>query len=260
MGRSKHRVRKLAIAPLALAAVSTVFFMSSSAWAEPPQALDASAPEADLKWQPAVDFDKDGCYATPAIGKDGTINPGLELGGDYNGNCRDESDLRNTNVYSRSKCNNGWCAYMYQYYFEKDQASLGPGSAGHTHDWEGAIVWVQDGRPKFVSVSQHKTYETKPEAELQLDGSHAKVVYHKDGADTHAFRFGKPNGGDEPPENHDGVWQRAPLVGWDNYPPGIRDKLVAHDFGAATFKLRDSDFNGELAKAKPGEVTLDPNA
>lgn len=140
MGRSKHRVRKLAIAPLALAAISTVFIASSSAWAEPPQALPASASEGDLKWQPAVDFDKDGCYSTPAIGTDGTVNPGLKLGGDVNGSCRDESDLRNTNVYSRSKCNNDWCAYMYQYYFEKDQAALGPGSAGHTHDWEGVIM------------------------------------------------------------------------------------------------------------------------
>lgn len=260
MGRSKHRVRKLAIAPLALAAISTVFIASSSAWAEPPQALPASASEGDLKWQPAVDFDKDGCYSTPAIGTDGTVNPGLKLGGDVNGSCRDESDLRNTNVYSRSKCNNDWCAYMYQYYFEKDQAALGPGSAGHTHDWEGVIVWVQDDKPKFVSVSQHKGYETKPESELQLDGSHAKVVYHKDGASTHAFRFAKSDNGDEPPENHAGVWQRGALVRWDNYPPGIRDTLVAHDFDAAAIKLRDSDFNGQLANAKPDEVTLDPNA
>ncbi|WP_407900917.1 NPP1 family protein [Scytonema sp. NUACC26] len=36
----------------------------------------------------------------------------MDLGGDVNGNCRDESDLDNTNAYSRSKCNNGWCAYM----------------------------------------------------------------------------------------------------------------------------------------------------
>lgn len=258
MGR-KHRASRLVLAPLALAVISSVFVTPSSAWADPPPALPAAAPEADAMWQPAMDFDEDGCYSTPAIGPDGTVNPGLELGGDVNGNCRDESDLRNTNVYSRGICNSGWCAYMYGYYFEKDQASLGPGSAGHTHDWEHVIVWVQGDQAKFVSVSQHEGYETKAASDAQFEDSHAKVVYHKDGGGTHAFRFAKSDGGDEPPENHDGVWQRGALVGWDDYPSGIRDKLVDADFGAATLKLTDERFSGELAEAKPSEVPLDPN-
>jgi hypothetical protein len=260
MGRSKHRASRLALAPLALAVLSSVSIAPSSAWADPPPALPASAPDGDTKRQPTMDFDTDGCYSTPAIGPDGTLNPGLQKGGDVNGNCRDQSDLRNTNVYSRAKCNNGWCAYMYGYYFEKDQASLGPGSDGHTHDWEHVIVWVQDDHAKFVSVSQHKGYETKPESDVQFEDGHAKVVYHKDGGSTHAFRFAKPNGGDEPPENHDGVWQHGSLVGWNNYPTGIRDELAAADFGAATFKLTDERFSDALAQAKPSEVSLDPNA
>lgn len=43
----------------------------------------------------------------------------------YTGNtdsCRDATDLDNNNVYSRSRCNNGWCAHLYEYYFEKDVA------------------------------------------------------------------------------------------------------------------------------------------
>jgi hypothetical protein len=92
-----------------------------------------------------LDFDKDGCYPAPAIGADGTINGGLNIGGDVNGECRDAPDLDNTNAYSRSKCNNGWCAVMYGYYFEKDQKAtgvVGP-SGGHKHDWERVVVWVQ---------------------------------------------------------------------------------------------------------------------
>jgi len=229
--------------------------------ADPPAALPAAAPDADVKWQPALDFDQDGCYNTPAIGPDGTVSPGLPLGGDTNGNCRDQSDLENTNVYSRSKCNNGWCAYLYAYYFEKDQASLGGGSAGHTHDWEHIIVWVQDDQAKFLSVSQHGGWETKPGAELQFDGgSHPKAVYHKDGGGTHCFRFPKSDGGDEPPENHEGRWQYRGLVGWDNFPAGVRQTLDDHDFGSATLELPDDRFGNALAGAKPGEVGLDPHA
>ncbi|RZS34399.1 necrosis inducing protein (NPP1) [Herbihabitans rhizosphaerae] len=259
MAHGRHRTRRLALGALPFAALVGLL-TPSNAWAEPPAALPASAPDGDNQWQPALDFDTDGCYSTPAIGPDGTLNPGLNLGGDVNGNCRDRSDLENTNVYSRSKCNNGWCAYMYGYYFEKDQAAHGPGSAGHKHDWEHIIVWVQDGHTRYVSASQHSSYETKPEGELQFDGgSHAKIVYHKDGVSTHCFRFAKPNGGDEPPENHEGRWQVKGLVGWDNYPGGIRDKLVAADFGAATLKLTDERFGDELAKAKPSDVPLDPH-
>lgn len=70
-----------------------------------------------------MDFDSDSCYNTPAIGPDGTINPGL----DHNSvglstGCHDLSDLQNNNVYSRARCNNRWCAYLYGYYFEKEYA------------------------------------------------------------------------------------------------------------------------------------------
>ena len=258
MTLGKRLMRKLAFA-LPLAALLSV--IPAAAWAAPPPALPASAPEGDRTWQPALDFDTDGCYSTPAIGPDGTINGGLAMGGTVNGQCRDLSDLQNTNVYSRSKCNNGWCAYLYGYYFEKDQVSWGPGSAGHRHDWEHIIVWVQDGHARFMSVSQHSGYQIKPESELQFEGgTHPKAVYHKDGGSTHCFRFPKTGGGDEPPENHEGVWQVKGLVGWDNYPAGIRDRLVAADFGAATFKLTDARFGNALAGGKPAGVSLDPYA
>lgn len=61
----------------------------------------------------AMDFDTDGCYNSPAIDADGNLATGLNCGGAKNGNCRDLSDLQNNNVYSRARCNNGWCAFMY---------------------------------------------------------------------------------------------------------------------------------------------------
>jgi len=69
-----------------------------------------------------MDFDRDSCYNTPAIGVGGVLNGGLPCtaGSAPEGGCRDRSDLENNQVYVRLRCNNGWCAYMYGYYFEKD--------------------------------------------------------------------------------------------------------------------------------------------
>lgn len=246
-------------------------FDAGGAYAGPPPALRGGALETELKFQPAMDYDKDGCYPTPAIGPDGTINPGLKMGGALNGNCRDQSDLDNTNAYSRSKCNNGWCAYMYGFYFEKDQSTVfGLASIGHRHDWEHVVVWVHDNDniPEWVAVSQHGKYFWRNKKDIPFDGTHAKVVYHFDGGKaggwSHVFRHAKSNDGDEPPENHYGKWQYPTLVGWDYFPPGIRDKLVSFDFRDASLELRDKDEEGEdvfvkkLALAQPSEVSFDP--
>lgn len=45
---------------------------------EPPSALPQSASEDELKWQPSMDFDTDGCYNTPAIDADGNVAEGLD--------------------------------------------------------------------------------------------------------------------------------------------------------------------------------------
>ncbi|SEF93521.1 Necrosis inducing protein (NPP1) [Nonomuraea solani] len=252
MSFSRHRKWRLSFAVL-VSAVAIVLAGPGIAYAAPPTALDPAAPAADRTYQPAFDYDGDGCYPTPAIGRDGTIAPGLALGGAVNGQCHDLSDLDNTNSYSRSKCNNGWCAYIYGLYFEKDQTL--PGCCGHRHDWEHVVVWVQGGTAQYVAASAHGNYSVRPRAQLFWEGTHPKIIYHKDGLSTHAFRFASAT---EPPENHKGTWQFPALVGWDGYPPGLRDRLVAHNFGSASFGLKDASFAGELAKAKPAGIPFDP--
>lgn len=239
-------------------AIALVVAAPATAFADPPRALPGNASGQEQTFQPAYDYDGDGCYASPAIGPDGTVAPGLGLGGDVNGNCRDLSDLENSNSYSREKCNNGWCAIMYASYFEKDQVSLGGGSAGHRHDWEHIVVWVKDNNVEYVSTSAHGGFQIHNRSQIQFDGSHAKVVYHKDGGSTHAFRAAST--GDEPPENHRGTWQYPTLVGWEGYPAGLRDKLSGADFGSATLGIKDSTFNSHLTKAKPADIPFDPNA
>ena len=239
------------------AALLTVF-VPTAAWADPPPALSFSAEPGDERYMPAFDYDTNGCYPSVAIGRDGRINDGLNNSGALNGECRDQSDLDNSNTYSRSRCNNGWCVYMYNLYFEKDQAVAGVDCCGHRHDIEAVAVWVQNDQPQYVSVSCHGDYVTHPASEVAFTGSHARIVYHKDGASTHCFRLA---GRDEQPENHYQAWHSPTLVSWNAWPSdpaGLRDELMSHDFGSASFSIRDSAFADSLNEALPSGISFDP--
>jgi len=222
----------------------------------PPRALPQRATANDLRWQPSLDFDTDGCYNVPAIDKDGNVAQGLPH--EFVGlatDCHDLSDLDNNNVYSRQRCNNGWCVYLYDYYMEKDVALQYFFDPGHTNDWEHIAVWVKDDKAQYVGASQHGKYQIKAAADVHWDGEHPKMVYHKDGAGTHCFRFA--DFPDERIENAKGVWFRGDLISYNGFPPGIRDILYAHDFGSATIALKDSQFQGNLDKARPPNITFD---
>lgn len=151
-----------------------------------------------------MDFDKDSCYNTPAIDAQGYLNPGIGLGVSpaQEGGCRDAIDLRNNNVYSRARCNNGWCAYFYGYYFEKDQKKV---DGGHKHDWEFVVVWTENDQPRWVAASAHGDYNVRAwDAVLKDDVTHPKIVYHAEGLETHAMRYA--NEDDNEVENHDRKW------------------------------------------------------
>ncbi|KAH9892381.1 NPP1-domain-containing protein [Xylariomycetidae sp. FL2044] len=232
---------------------------------DPPTALPEKATANDKKFQPAMDFDTDGCYNTPAIDAGGSVAQGLE----HNNvglaeDCRDPSDLANNNVYARARCNHGWCAYVYDYYFEKDVSLANfPLDPGHRNDWEHIVVFAQqqqDGgvgeEARYVSASAHGEYDTRDAADVRWeDGTHPKMVYHKDGLSTHAFRFA--NEDDDAIENATGAWFLGALVSWNGFPtatPALRDTLSAYDFGSANFALKDASFAGQLASAKGDRI------
>ncbi|KAG5786387.1 hypothetical protein H9Q71_014499, partial [Fusarium xylarioides] len=75
-------------------------------------ALPGGAPDIENKFQPALDFDSNGCYQTAAIEPSGNLNPGHAATGTPQGDCRDPPQLDNSNTYSRKRCNNGFCAIM----------------------------------------------------------------------------------------------------------------------------------------------------
>ncbi len=255
--RPGRRLRR-SVLTSALGAVALVVALPTTASADVLQPLPQNADGLEQSFSPAYDYDGDGCYATAAISPDGTLNPGLPLGGDVNGHCHDQAQLDAANTYSREKCNNGWCAVVYASYFEKDQATPGPLPIGHTHDWEHVVVWIADNQVEYVSVSQHSSYQVAASSAVRFDGTHPKIVYHKDSITTHDFRFANTN--DEPPENATGGWFYPRLVGWNGYPAGLRDTLMNADFGAATIKISDSTFNSALANSMPAGIPFDPNA
>ena len=91
-----------------LGATALTIATAVPALAAPPPGLPQNADGYEQSFSPAYDYDTDGCYATPAIGPDGTLNPGLNPSGAVNGSCHDSWDLENSQTYARSKCNNGW--------------------------------------------------------------------------------------------------------------------------------------------------------
>jgi len=245
----------------------------SSASSNPLLALPPSSSFLEKSFQPAFDYDGDSCYPAPAIGADGTLNPGLPLRGKFSEGCHSAGMLSNANSYSRSRCNGEWCGIVYDLYFEKDQSTEGPVALGHTHDIEHVVVWVQvangAGSAKaevgYVATSAHGKYEVHEKKSLCFDDAgrrHAKVVYHKDGGLTHAFRKAKAerSGECEPAENHLKKWHYPTLVGWEGWPSaGFRNLLTAHNFGKANLAIKESRFAANLKHAMPGGIEFDPN-
>ena len=113
-------------------------------------------------FQPYFDYDGNSCFPVAAIDSGGNLNGGLDDSGAVTGQCR-SNHLGKANTYSRSKCNNGWCAISYALYFEKDMSCANCTLTSHRHDWEGVVAWVRQGAgtPDYVSVSRHGGYETK---------------------------------------------------------------------------------------------------
>ncbi|KAF1813981.1 NPP1-domain-containing protein [Eremomyces bilateralis CBS 781.70] len=213
--------------------------------------LPDTATSGALKWQPVLDFDKDSCYHVAAIDKDKNLNPGLEPRNNNLDLCRAQDRLYHSNAYSRQRCNHGWCAYMYGYYFEMDQM-FAFGQNGHRHDWEFIIVWTLNDEVRFVSWSAHGDYTTAYYTGVRFEGNHPKLVYHHGAANTGSFRLAKPE--DDKIENHWGVWFKAWLVSREVVRDDIGHALMVHDWGNAHSDMKDERFGGSLNEAMPQDA------
>ena len=164
--------------------------------------------------------------------------------------------MSSNNVYVHSRCNDGWCAYLYDYYFEKDVRQTAYG--GYRHDWEHAVVWVQEGQgAQYVAVSTTEGYNVSTAKDVKWDGeTHAKIIYYKDENRTHALRFAAA---DEAIQNVWGEWFRGDLVSYFGFPTvKLREKLMRHKWGKARPDFVDEYFPDALLAAKGGlNITMD---
>ncbi|OCQ19988.1 sugar-binding protein [Pseudoalteromonas luteoviolacea] len=231
-------------------------------------ALDEALPPSYVinDTEPVFDFDTDGCLPSAGISRTGVQNSGLKTTGSLGGSCRDSQFLNTSNTVHRYACKNTetgiYCGHFYAMYFKKDQVFPYFGG-GHRHDWEYAAVWTKDGIVTHGSYSAHGDLFTKPANELPFENGHLKIVYHKDGILTHAFRFAKSN---EVAENHYNRFVTPNIISWYTMQGDgvsnqtLRTKLNQYDYGSATLPVKDSRFLHNLNRFKPANFPTFSNA
>lgn len=257
--QSKRKSRLGRAALVAVSATALTVGLTGSANAAVLNPLSWNASTFQNKYMPLFDYDTNGCLPAAAVDASGKLNGGLDNSGAIVGGCR-TNHLGKANTYSQSLCKNGWCAYVYTLYFEKDQAQNGPDVGGHRHDWESVVVFQKQGEesPRFLAASRHGGYSTHPINEVPMGRvgneqsfNRVEIVYHKDGSSTHAFRFAK--WGEVPRVWGNGTWDRPALVTMENMDKTPRDQLWNSNqkgqekWGKANFPLTNnlvSNING----------------
>ncbi|KMS68935.1 necrosis inducing protein (NPP1) [Streptomyces viridochromogenes] len=244
--KRKSRLAKAAVVAGSITALTAG--LTGSANAAVLQPLPANATTFQQKYMPLFDYDTDGCLPAAAVDANGRLNGGLNNSGKITGGCRD-GHLGRANTYAQSKCQHGWCAYVYALYFEKDQVVNGADAFGHRHDFESVVALQKQGeeRPRYLAASAHGKYSTHPINEVPMEGNHVKIVYHKDGGSSHAFRFAK--WGEVPHAWGNGRWDQPALVSMERMAKAPRDALWNSKWGDANFPLTNNLVN-EINKAR----------
>ncbi|KHA62863.1 hypothetical protein NI18_20290 [Sphingomonas sp. Ant20] len=234
-------------------------------WPSPVAPLPERATALDKRFQPAVDFDTDVCFNVPAVDASGAISPAASTYATRPpASCRAANYRTQSNVYARSRCNNGYCGRVYSYFWQSDFS--------HAFDWESIIVWTTDqgtsSRVVGVTRGDHGDWDTRPTSGGQLrfvsdaSGEHVKLVFHYETwGFSHLWRFSKTDGGDEPAENGTGQWLIQPLVSWNGYPSvAVRNAVSNYDFKGANFDNKEARFASMLAAANAGGIAPGFNA
>jgi hypothetical protein len=93
-----------------------------------------------LRYEPFLHI-ASGCQSYTAVDAKGDVSGGLDNTGSMTGGC---ADTTRGQTYARGAKYKGRYAIMYAWYFPKDQIVDGGGNAGHRHDWENVVVWIDD--------------------------------------------------------------------------------------------------------------------
>jgi Necrosis inducing protein (NPP1) len=222
--------------------------------------LDQALPsEVDINANyPVFDFDGDGCLPSAGISRTGVQNGGLKTSGSITGGCRARYFLDTSNTLHRYACvksdGDTYCGHFYALYFLKDQKAAG--CCGHRHDWEHAAIWTTNGAVTHGGYSAHGHLYNAEANALPMQNGHMKIVYHKDGAETHAMRFAKNGEVAENPYKDD-VFVTPAIISWYTLKGDgvtneqMRNKLNSFNYGSATIPMKDSNFLANLNKYKP---------
>ncbi|RLN50722.1 hypothetical protein BBP00_00010004 [Phytophthora kernoviae] len=119
---------------------------------------DSISEKAAVRFKPRLRI-ASGCDPYPAVNSLGQTGGGLKPTGNPRGKCRGNG--AGAQVYGHSRWHYDRWAIMYSWYFPKDSPSPG---LGHRHDWEHAIVWIDNPEvenPKIIgaATSSHNGYE-----------------------------------------------------------------------------------------------------
>ncbi|MEV0742044.1 NPP1 family protein [Streptomyces sp. NPDC050549] len=90
-----------------------------------------------------------------------------------------------------------------------------------------------------------------PINEVPRDSNHVEIVYHKDGASAHAFRFAE--WGEVPEAWSNGGWDKPGLVTLDLMRSDLTTKMSDATWGRADFPLA-GNLAGNIDKARPSAV------
>lgn len=247
--------------PISMIAACVLLAVSATSHASDFARLDQALPPNGIinNKEAVFDFDGDGCLPSAGISRLGEQNVGLKTSGKITGDCRSTDFMLTSNTMHRYVCktSNGikYCGHIYALYFEKDQIMDYVGG-GHRHDWEHAAVWTKNGVVTHGTYSSHGNQTTKPASELPFQNGRLKIVYHKDGVTTHAFRFAKAG---EYAENAYGTFVTPTIVSWyqmvgDGLSNSqMRARLNSFDYGSATLPIKDSNFLNNINNGKPSD-------
>ncbi|KAG5804535.1 hypothetical protein H9Q74_008771 [Fusarium xylarioides] len=204
------------------------------------QKLDANADKDSLRYQPAFYFDKRICNLAAAVDENGAVNTGIPNGTP----CRARSGLASAKVYTRKRCNNGWCAYMYDYYVRGSDLVCRLNL--NRPNWENIVVFVKNNTIQHVAASANGEYIRRDKPHLHE--SHPLMVKQSPvSLPSCVFRFANKKHVENVKKDV-GEWLIADLVGWDGSPtPELRKKLSIQDLGH--FHLADAHFAETLEEA-----------
>ncbi|MCF6777046.1 NPP1 family protein [Thiotrichales bacterium 19X7-9] len=212
---------------------------------------------------PVFDFDTDGCLPSAGISKEGKQNSGIypSVGDSLGKDCRMNNFLDTSNTLHRYVCisnhSDQYCAHFFALYFKKDQIINDIGG-GHRHDWEYAAVWTKNDQVTHGSYSAHGELITREISQIPTINNHIMIVYHKEGALTHAMRFAKTNETNETAENPYGRFITPTIVSWyqihgddqhDN--KTMRHLLNTFNYDHAVIPMRDDNFLANVNQFKP---------